>query len=228
MISPAGEAHPIAMQTTYVSNGRSIRLDTALPEAPGRHPAIVLLHGSGGNIGFWLDRIAPFITRLNVAIFAVHYFDSTDTTRAEPAQLTDGIHVPIWLQTARDGLAHIGTLPGVDASRIALLGISLGAFMSLVLGTEPALKLKAIVDVSGGLIGPWSTQATAAFPPTLILHGDADTVVPVQSAHALDALLTRLRVPHETRILPGEGHWFSAGAQLQLLGAIAPFLGKYL
>ncbi len=205
-------------------------MEQAIPAGPGRHPAILLLHGSGGNTGFWLERIAPFLGRLNIAIFAPHYFDSTGTIRAESAQLFDGIHVPLWLEAVQDAITHVAANPAVDPRRIALVGISLGGFLSLALGTILAgkRKLRAIVEVSGGLAAPWDLQATSDFPPTLILHGDTDTVVPVANAHNLDTLLTGLKVPHEKRILAGEGHWFSSGGQMQLLGAIAPFLGRYL
>jgi len=220
------------MQLTFPSNGRQIRLDATIPDTPGPHPAILILHGSGGNTSFWLDRIAPFMGRLNLALFAVHYFDATGDTHATPSQLTDGAHVPLWLQAARDSLTHIASNPAVDPTRIALVGISLGAFMSLALGTQSGTqsipKLRCIVDISGGLIPPWDTQATPNFPPTLILHGVADNVVPVANALNLAALLTRLGVPHQLHTLPHEGHWFSPPATLQLLAAIAPFLGQHL
>ena len=220
------------MQSTFVSNGRQIRLDATIPTTPGLHPAILILHGSGGNTSFWLDRIAPFIGRLNIALFAIHYFDATGDTQAVPSQFADGVHIPLWLQAARDGLAHIASNPAIDPTRIALIGVSLGAFMSLTLGTESGRnshpKLRCIVDISGGLIPPWDAHATSAFPPTLILHGDSDTVVPVANALNLAALLTRLDVPHKLQTLPHEGHWFSPAATLRLVGAIAPFLGGYL
>ena len=118
--------------------------------------------------------------------------------------------------------------PAVDAARMALVGVSLGAFLSLALGTEAELPIQAIVDISGGLIAPWDARATAAFPPTLILHGTDDPVVPATNAHALDALLTQLGVAHELHLFPHEGHWFSTAAQLRLLGFIASFLGENL
>ncbi len=211
---------------TFLSGGKPIRLHVTRPSTPGPHPAIVLLHGSGGGVSFWLDRIAPMLSRLGVLVFAVHYFDRTGTDRATPAMLSDGVHVPLWLGTVRDVLAHIRSQPGVDPRRIALVGVSLGAFLSLALGVESGIR--AIVDISGGLVPPYDVQVTPSFPPTLIVHGDADTVVPVSLAHALKARLTALHVQHEQLILPGEGHWFSAPSQLRILGAVASFLGREL
>jgi len=48
----------------------------------------------------------------------------------------------------------------------------------------------------------------ADYPPTLLLHGDQDTDVPVGLSKAMDAALTRQKVEHELLILPGKGHSF--------------------
>jgi carboxymethylenebutenolidase len=220
------------MHTSFTSNDRAVTLETFIPlngsHPPTPLPALLILHGSGGNTGYWLERIAPFTKHLSLALFAVHYLEASGDLRAQPSQLTDDIHVPIWLEAARQALKLVAANPSVDPHRIALVGISLGAFMSLSLGTDPTLPIRAIVDISGGLVSPWDAKATPNFPPTLILHGDHDTVVPVSHAHALDALLTRLNVPHQMKLLPGEGHFFSPPAHLQLLAAIPPFLAKHL
>ena len=198
------------------------------PATPGPHPAILLVHGSGGNVSFWADRIAPYLTRLNVALYAVHYFDSTGTQRADTATILDGFHFPAWLATLSDALAYIRGRPKVDANRIALLGISLGAFLSLTLATDPAARVRAIVEISGGMPEQYAVGASASFPPTLILHGGADNIVPVARAHELDELLTRHKVPHETHILPNQGHWFDGPAQMQILLNTARFLAQHL
>ena len=224
------------MQSTFRAGDRNIRIDMHEPKTPSAHPAIILMHGSGGNIGFWLDRLAPSLNAMGVALYAPHYFDRTDTVRADLAAITDGVHVPQWLSTLDAALNFASARPGVDAGRIALIGISLGAFLSLGLAAElsaspdPAARrrIRALVDLSGGLVEPYAAQATSAFPATLIFHGEADTVVPVSHARALDKLLTKLNVKHETRLFPNEGHWFSGAAQMQLLLAVAGFLSKNL
>lgn len=212
---------------TFQSGGVTIRLQSYKPTTPGSHPALILFHGAGGNVDHWLQYIAPAITSAGIALYAVHYFDRTGTVRADPALIQDGVHFPLWVATAKDALAHIAAQPDVDARRIALIGISLGAFLSLALATE-AKPIRAVIDVSGGLAEPWASRATSAFPHTLILHGEADATVPVSFARGLDDLLTRLEVRHETVLLPNEGHWFSPTAHLRILAAVSRFLKDYL
>jgi dipeptidyl aminopeptidase/acylaminoacyl peptidase len=212
---------------TFPSGETPIRIQQIEPSGPGPFPAILLLHGAGGNVVFWLEKFGPMLSRIGVACYAVHYFDRTGTDFADTDTILDGHHFPLWLKTISDALAYISARPCIDPNRIALLGVSLGAFLSLATATT-AKNIRAVAEISGGLVEPYAAQATSAFPPTLILHGDTDTVVPITNATELDALLTRLSVPHQIQLLPGEGHWFSAPAQLHLLAEVAQFLHRYL
>ncbi len=226
------------MQTTltFPVSGVSIRLQAEelaahSPEGQ-RRPAILLLHGSGGHVESWTQRLAPLLRAAGIGLYAPHYFDRTNTTRADLGMLTDGSHVPRWLDTVDAALAFVASRPSVDSGRIVLAGISLGGFLSLALAARLSStsniaaqrRIRAVIDISGGLVPPYEEMATAALPPTLILHGAADNIVPVAMAHRLDALLTQLRVAHRTEIFADEGHWFSAAAQPQLLSAVSNFL----
>lgn len=213
---------------TFLSGGKSISMDSHEPAAEGGHPAILLLHGAGGNVRFWADRAAPYLTSLRIGLHAVHYFDRTATVRADPATILDGVHYPLWLETISDAILELRRRPTVDPDRIVLLGVSLGAYLALSAAGSRAGEIRAVVEISGGLAPPYVAQVTSAFPPTLIVHGAADTVVPVSEAEALDRLLTRLAVPHTTEILAGQGHWFDPAAQLRILLSMASFLRRYL
>lgn len=196
-----------------------------------RAPAIVFLHGAGGHVDFWVDRLAPLLKEARIALFAPHYFDRTHTDRADLNTISDGVHVPQWLDTIAATLTFVAARPTVDPERIVLAGTSLGGFLALAFAaqlsaatsTQP-FRLRALLEISGGLAAPYDAMATARMPPTLILHGAADKVVPVSWAQELDARLTELGVDHRTEILPGEGHWFSAAALPRMLLAASSFL----
>ena len=51
-----------------------------------------------------------------------------------------------------------------------------------------------------------ATHFTAAMPPVLIIHGDADALIPVQQAHVAKARLQELGVNNQLEIRPGKGH----------------------
>jgi len=212
----------------FDAQGVPIHIQSAEPAGEGPYPAILLLHGAGGNAERWFDYLAPLPQRASVGIYAVHYFDRTGTLQADRETIEDGKHVPLWLDTVERALDHLASLPQVDRTRIALAGISLGAYLSLATAATDPKRIRAVVDISGGLIEPWASQATASFPPTLIVHGEADPVVPVAEAYRLERRLSDLGVAHEVLILAGEGHWFSPAGNLRILAAVAGFLTRHL
>ena len=225
------------MQEHFLHQDHQIRLQVYEPtDTRTKHPAIILMHGSGGNVARWSDRFAPALTRAGIALYGPHYFDRTATGRASLTDITDGVHVPLWLGTLAATITHVRTRPNIDPNRIALVGVSLGAFLSLAYAAQMSASpnptdqqtIRCLVDLSGGLIEPFYSLATSHFPPTLILHGEADKVVSVTHAHQLATRLTELHVPHQTHILPHEDHWFSPPAALQLLGHLQHFLTKHL
>jgi acetyl esterase/lipase len=50
------------------------------------------------------------------------------------------------------------------------------------------------------------TYVNAKYPPTLIIHGDSDKIVPLQQARAMDHALAKAGVEHKLEVIPGGGH----------------------
>lgn len=68
---------------------------------------------------------------------------------------------------------------GLDEAGCALVGFSQGAMMALHVAPRRARPVAAVVAYSGALLAPERLAGEArARPPVLLVHGDADTVVP--------------------------------------------------
>jgi dienelactone hydrolase len=153
-----------------------------LPRTLGPHPAVVLLHGSLG----WSPAYAHLARALADSGFvalAVDYFAET----GRDTVLGQGLRMwPAWQSQVQNAVRYLGDQHMVDSTRIALVGFSRGAFLAVsVASSIPSVK--AVVDFYGGInlqAGPIADQLQN-FPPLLILHGGADTLVPVFIAYQL-------------------------------------------
>lgn len=92
----------------------------------------------------------------------------------------------------------------LDDSKLALVGFSQGCMMSLYVGPRRAKRIAGIVGYSGRLVG--DTAEFKSKPPMLLVHGDADQVVPPDSLPLAVAALEKAGVPVEAVARPGLGH----------------------
>jgi len=192
----------------------------------GKHPAVVLLHGADG-LTFRPEpyhALASLMAESGLIVFLVHYFEGTNTKWSD--QETTRKNFIKWGRTVKHAVDFAASRPNVLPGRIALFGTSLGASLALALAAiSPGIR--AVVEFFGGMPAATVTLLKS-MPPTLIVHGAKDELVPVKKARELEELLTAKKVPHETKIYPDEGHIFSArAAQDAALLAVA-FLNKYL
>lgn len=72
------------------------------------------------------------------------------------------------------------------------------------------------------------TYVTNDDPPILTLHGDADQLVPLEQARILDEVLKKAGVPHELKVLAGQGHGFQGEAGVEADKSAWEFLDKQL
>ena len=69
-------------------------------------------------------------------------------------------------------------------------------------------------------------HVTAEDPPTLIIHGDADSLVPIQQAQLVMDKLEEHKSPHELVVRPGAAHgWKDIGKDISFF---ADWFDKHL
>jgi phospholipase/carboxylesterase len=96
---------------------------------------------------------------------------------------------------------------GLGESDLALIGFSQGTMMSLFVGPRRAHAVAGIIGYSGALVGADLLPAELrSRPRVLLVHGEADPVVPYQAMAMAKAGLTAAGIPVETLARPGLGH----------------------
>jgi phospholipase/carboxylesterase len=190
----------------------------ARPPASGGKPRqlVVLLHGVGadGNdlIGlapYWAPALpeAEFVSPdapfpCDMAPYGRQWFSLQDRS---PAAILGGVRAaaPILDAFLDEALAA----RGLEPSQLALVGFSQGTMMSLYVGPRREKALAGIVGYSGALIGADTlVDDVRSRPPVLLIHGDADQIVPPQAFPLAVSGLKGAGLAVEELICPGVGH----------------------
>ena len=216
---------------TFPSHGKKVAIERFVPRASGRYPLVVLLHGAGGiapdGPGSLLHEEARRLARRGYVAVIPHYFDRTAGAKLN-SPTRNARYYKVWMETIADAVTYAGRLPQVDRRHVALLGHSLGAGLA-VSNAMADSRVSAVVEYAGSLVfinGP--PLEPLPMPPTLILHGDADNIVPVREAHKLEALLSEWQTPFEIKIYPGAGHGFRGDDEKDAWKRAVAFLDKHL
>jgi phospholipase/carboxylesterase len=188
------------------------------PPASGGKPSrlVLLLHGLGAD-GNDLIGLAPHWARLlptaeflspnapfpcDMAPSGYQWYSSQDRT---PGAALAGVRAaaPILDAYIDDALAK----RGLDDKDLALVGFSQGSVMSLFVGLRRNKPVAGIVAFSGRLLAPelLATELRSR-PPTLLVHGTEDPLIPYTALAEAAAALKGAAVPVETVTSVGIGH----------------------
>lgn len=182
---------------------------------------VVLCHGVGANGQDLIGLAEPWAAVLpdvafiapdapepcDMAPFGRQWFSLQDRT---PSVLEAGARraTPLLLATVEAELARLG----LPAGAVALMGFSQGAMMVLHAGLRRPVPPAAILAYSGALLdSPALDAEITGKPPVLLVHGEADEVVPFARGPAAEAALRRRGITVTTSWRKGVGHWVDEG-----------------
>lgn len=228
--------HPDVRYAETRRRGISPLCDVYLPEEPGPHPSVVVVHGGGWVIGH--RRMKPvrlIATRLCRAGFAVCSVDYRLLFRggALDAQLEDVTAAATFWRSQ-----HVRFR--CDPSRISMLGFSAGAALMLLHAGTSEHAYHRLVNVYGAvdfhempgrakallvrmLLGTgdrrvWQQRSPSAHAhteaPLLTLHGTRDELVPVAHATRLHEARLARGLPSELELVKGMPHAWLNDASL--------------
>lgn len=159
-------------------------------------------------------KVAEIVDQVRTAVRFVHAHAADygiDTNRVGVSGVSSGGHLSLMIAGSPDSpvnavaaiapptdLANWGK-PGVFVTENPLLAVFVPA-----LGFDPKGprdKIEALLKQLSPI-----TYVNPKYPPTLIVHGDADKVVPLQQAQAMDQALAKAGVEHRLDVIPGGGH----------------------
>lgn len=128
-----------------------------------------------------------------------------DAAAAEPANISE-----LSEQDVMNVLAMMQDEFNVDSDRIYLTGHSMGGGGTMFLGPKHAEIWAAIAPIAGGGGRPGQAESLQrlkdAGVAVIVVHGDADEIVPVQGSRDLAAQLKEMGLESEYVELPGVGH----------------------
>ena len=201
---------PMSQAITYLSAGTAIRAELFAPAGASRGAAVVA-HGSDGLTdhlagpwGTMMREHAEGLAKAGYHTLLPYYFDKTGTPPGRAALQTMGIHLHEWQDALGAAVDHVAALSGAGASRVALVGFSLGGHLSVRLRDRVAVVVEFFAPYGVGL-GTVSHPA----PRVQIHHGDNDAAVDVANADRIADWLGREGVAVDVHRYAGAGHGFA-------------------
>ena len=111
---------------------------------------------------------------------------------------------------------------GLPPAALALFGFSQGAMMALHVAPRRAVPVAAVVACSGRLLAPERLDAeTRVRPPILLMHGDADPVVPFADMNAAGTILAAAGFAVWAHVMEGTGHGIAPDGLSATLGFLS-------
>jgi dienelactone hydrolase len=184
------------------------------PLGAGIYPAVIINHGTGGNVNGYSKNVARKMVQWDFVCIATNLCHASGVPVGSPGDsslMNWGASTNNYLRDMKcwDILAALNY---VDTTCIMSFGHSRGAFVTTGLVATYPDKFSAAGHTAGGvtpqpgLSSPTVALATQITCPYIIHHGDADVVVPIAVGSLLNDVFNSTGIPHEFYQYAGYTH----------------------
>jgi dienelactone hydrolase len=207
----------------FRSQDRNVSALIYRPQTPNG-AAVVLLHGGGGadNDAPRFDPHAMQLASRGYHVLVPSYFDAQAGARGGR-----GAQIRLWNRVATDAAREVGSMAGVQPTRIALWGYSLGGFLATDGAMDEGALARVAIGVSTGT-DVWDTSRNRRSIPVLLLHGRRDPVISYSSMQNLANSLRDRGATVETVQIASNNHPLEAGAWCEVFDHTRRFLDTHL
>lgn len=199
-LSGAPPSIPVARTRERFRSGHDrVAVDIFRPGTQENLPVVLLLHGAHPKKAerHYL-RMAEELAANGYLSVYVRYFERGRKGRGTRSQ---------WRATVHDAVTFASGLDGADPRRVGVVGYSLGAFLAL--GRAPLDdRINAVVAYYGGISVDIPTEVPRTMPPALLLHGTADSIVPVRRSIQAHQAIRQHGRNADIVVYPGARHGF--------------------
>jgi carboxymethylenebutenolidase len=200
-------ARPEKTQTvSYRRGNETVTGYLALPDSPGPHPAIVVIHEWWGLNDWVKEQARKFAQQGYVALAVDLYRGKVAADPGEAHELMRGMPQDRAVSDLIAAFDYLAARPDVNKAKIGSVGWCMGGGLSLELAVhEP--KLAACV-VNYGAMPTDARDIQKIQAPVLGNFGAEDRGIPPDAVHAFERAMKRAGKMIDVKIYDGAGHAF--------------------
>ena len=169
----------------------------------GVRPGLLILHGSAGlHAGY--HACASDLSEAGYVVLLVDLYAETGAVEVGSTRRLEAWAT--WQATVRNALGVLRKAPGVDPSRIGIVGFSRGAWLAFTTAGNAA-DVRAIAAYYA--VGTQPTEWQAGGPAVLLLYGDKDQYADAAFVERVAAGLRDAGRRVDLKVYGGAGHGFN-------------------